>query len=60
MKNLGDYHDLYVQADTLQFADIFENFKNMCLRIYRLDPAYFVSAHGVGWEACLKRTKVKL
>ena len=60
IKNLGDYHDLYVQTDTLQLADIFENFRKMCLDIYRLDPAYFVSAPGLAWEACLKKTKVKL
>ena len=60
MKNLGDYHDLYVQGDTLQLADIFKNFRKMCLNIYRVDPAYFVSAPGLAWEACLKKTKVKL
>ena len=59
-KNLGNYHDLYVQTDTLQLADIFEIFRKMCLDIYWLNPAYFVSAPGLAWEACLKKTKVKL
>ena len=46
MINLGDYHDLYVQSNTLLLADIFENFRNMSLKIYGLDPAYFVSLPG--------------
>ena len=47
IKNLGEYHDLYVQNDTLLLSDIFENFRNMCLSIYKLDPVYFVSAPGL-------------
>ena len=43
MKHLGDYHDLYVQGDILLFADVFENFRNMCLETYDRDPAYFLS-----------------
>ena len=42
-----EYHDLYVQSDTLLLADVFENFRNMCLDIYGLDPTYFVSAPGL-------------
>ena len=60
LKNLGDYHDLYVQCDTLLLADVFENFRNKCIEIYKLDPAHFSSAPGLAWEACLKRTGVKL
>ena len=56
INNLGEYHDLYVQSDTLLLADVFENFRNMCLEIYELDPVYFVSAPGLVWQACLKRT----
>ena len=41
-------------------ADVFENFRNMCLEIYELDPVYFVSAPGLAWQACLKKTGVKL
>ena len=59
-KNLGDYHDLYVPSDTLLLADVFENFKNMCIKVYELDPAYFLSAPGLAWQACLKKTEVKL
>ena len=60
MKNLREYHDLYVQSDTLLLADVFENFRNMCLKIYELDPAKFLSAPGLAWQAALKKTKVKL
>ena len=41
IKNLEEYHDLYVQSDTLLLADVFENFEKMCLKIYELDPANF-------------------
>ena len=60
MNYLGDYHDLYVQSDTLLLADVFENFRNMCLETYELDPAYFLSLPGLAWQACLKMTGVKL
>ena len=60
IKNLGEYHDLYVQSNTLLLADVFENFRNMCLEIYELDPAKFLSAPGLAWQAALKKTKVKL
>ena len=45
-KNLGDYHDLYVQSDTLLLADVFEIFRNKCNEIYELHPPYFLSASG--------------
>ena len=60
IKNLGEYQDLYVQRDTVLLSFAFENFKNMCLNIYELDPTYFVSAPGLAWQACLKRKEVKL
>ena len=59
-KNLGKYHDFYVQSDTSLLADVFENFRNMCIKIYELDPAKFISAPGLAWQAALKMTKVKL
>ena len=59
IKNLGEYHDLYV-TDTLLLADIFENFRNMCLSIYELDLVYFLSAPGLAWQGYLKKTKVEL
>ena len=60
IKNLGEYHDLYVQNDTLLLADVYENFRDMCLNIYELDPAYFVSASGLAWQTCIKKTKAEL
>ena len=59
-KNLGDYHDLYFQSDTLLLADVFENFRNMRIKVYELDLAHFLSAPGLAWQACLKKTEVKL
>ena len=60
LKNLGEYHDLYVQRDTLLLADVFENFRNMCIKVYELDPAHFLSLPGLAWQAFLKKTNVKL
>ena len=60
IKDIGGYTDLYVQSDTLQLADVFENFRNMCLKIYELDPSKFVSAPNLAWHACLKKTNIKL
>ena len=60
INNRGEYYDLYVQSDTLLLTDIFENFRNMCPEIYERDPVNFVSAPGLAWQACLKKTEVKL
>ena len=60
IKTLGEYHDLYIKIDTLLLADMFEDFRNKCLEIYELDPIYFVSAPGLAWQACLKKTRAKL
>ena len=60
LKNFGKYHDLYAQSDTLLLADVFENFSNMCLKTYELDPAHFLSLPGLAWQACFKKINVKL
>ena len=59
-KNRFEYHDLYVLCDTLLLAEVFENFRDKCIEIYGLDPAHFLSAPGLAWQACLKKTKVEL
>ena len=51
IKNLGEYHDLYVQSD------VFGNFRNKGIGIYELDPGYFLLAHGLAWQTCLKKQK---
>ena len=60
MNNLGEYHDLYMQSVTLLLADIFENFRNKFIEKYEPDPAYFLSAPGLTWQACLKKTGLEL
>ena len=60
LENLGDCHDLYVQSDTLLLADVFENFRDMCIKEYELDPAHFLSLSGLAWQACLKKTNIEL
>ena len=47
IQDLGEYHDLYVQSETLQLADVFEKFREKCIKIYQLDPAHFVSTSGL-------------
>ena len=59
-KNLGDYHSLHVQSDTLLLGDVFENSRNKCIEIYELDSAQFLSAPGLAWQSCLKKTELKL
>ena len=49
IKNLGEYHDLYVQCDTFLLPDVFENFINKVIEIYKLDPAHFLSTLGLAW-----------
>ena len=60
MKTMGDYHDLYLKSDVLLFADVFEEFRTVCLENYDLDPAWYFTAPGLAWYAALKITKIKL
>ena len=53
IKHLGEYHDLYLNSDTLLSADVCGNFKKMCLKIYHLDSVKFLSAPGLAWESAL-------
>ena len=60
IKHLGDYHYLYVESNALLLADVFENFRNICLKRYELDPAKILLAPGLAWQASTKKTKIKL
>ena len=51
---------MHIQCDTLLLADVFENFREKCIEIYGLDPAHILSAPGLAWSACLKKSGVKL
>ena len=58
--NLGDYHDLYLRTDVVLLANVYEAFRDTCLKHYKLDPAHFYTSPGLAWKACLKRTGIKL
>ena len=60
IKNFGEYHDLYVQCDTLLLADIFKHFRDKCIEIYGLDSGHVLTAPILAWQACLQKTKVEL
>ena len=60
IKNLGEYHDLYLKTDVLLLCNVFESFRNTCLQHYQLDPAHFYTSPGLAWQACLKKTGVRL
>ena len=60
IKNWGEDHDLYVQSDTLLLPEVFDNFWNMCLEKYELDPAGFFSVSGLAWQRTLRITNVIL
>ena len=60
VKNLGEYHHLYAQCNTFLLAVVFENLRNKCIEIYKLDPTHFLSEPRLAWQAFLKKTKVEL
>ena len=57
---MGDYHDVYLKSDVLLLADVFESFRKTALETYKLDPAHYITAPGLSWDAMLKLTKVRL
>ena len=59
-QTLGDYHDLYVETDVALLADVFKNFRTLCLDQYGLDPAHFYTSPGLSWNALLKKTGIEL
>ncbi|GFU97766.1 uncharacterized protein TNCV_2532391 [Trichonephila clavipes] len=60
IKTLGEYSDLYVKTDILIPADIIEHFRDVCLKTYKLDPAWHFTAPGLSWDAMLKTAKIEL
>ena len=60
LKNMGEYHDLYLKSDILLLADVFENFRKTCLEYYKLDPCHYFTSPGLSWDAMLKMTNIKL
>ena len=60
LKNVGECQNLYLKSSTLLLNDFFKNFRKMCLKIYELDPAKFLSAPGLEWQAVLNKAVVKL
>ena len=60
MKTFKEYHELYNITDVLLLADVFENFRDLCLKIYGLDPVYYFTAPQLAWDACLKITDIDL
>ena len=60
LKNMGEYHDLYLASDILLLADVFENFRKTCLKYYKLDPCHYFTSPGSSWDAMLKMTNIKL
>ena len=59
-KTLGDYCDLYVKTDAVLLADVFENFRKVCMEEYGLDPAHYYTAPDLSWDALVKKTGVEL
>ena len=60
IESMKDYHNLYNPSDVLLLADISENFRNICMNHYELDPAWYFSAPGLAWDAALTITKAQL
>ena len=60
IRDLGDYHDLYLRTDVVLLANVYEAFRDTFLKHYKLDPAHFYTSPGLPWKAYLKRTGIKL
>ena len=60
LKNLGEYHDLYLKTDVLLLSNVFEAFRNECSEYFKLDPAHFYGSPGLAWQASLKKMGVRL
>ena len=60
LKNMGEYHDLYLKTDVLLLTDVFESFRKTCLAYYKLDPLHYITSPGLAWDAMLKMTGINL
>ena len=60
LRNLGEWTDVYLKTDVLLLCSVFENFRDVILREFQLDPAHFYSSPGLSWSAMLKMTKIEL
>ena len=60
IKTIQDYHDLHLKSDVLLLADVFENFRNVCMKNYGLDPTWYYTSPSLALDAMLKLTEVKL
>lgn len=58
-KNMGDYHDIYLKSHVTLLGDVFQTFRETCLKSYELDPAHYFTAPGLSWDALLKYTKAQ-
>ena len=60
IRNMGEYHDLYLRTDVILLANVFKSFRRVCLENYGLDPSHFYTAPELAWKACLKKTGIRL
>ena len=60
IKNMGEYHDLYLKTDVLLLTDAFEHFRDMCLSYYGLDPVYYYTLPNFAFDAMLKLTGIEI
>ena len=60
IRNMGEYHDLYLRTDVVLLANVLESSRRVCLENYGLDPSHFYTAPGLAWKACLKKTGIRL
>ena len=57
---MGEYRDSYLKTDVLLLTDVFENFRNSCMKSYGLDPAYYMTLPSFAWDAMLKKINITL
>ena len=55
LKGMGEYHDLHLKTDALPLTDVFEHFRNLCMKCYGLDLAYHMTLPNFAWDAMLEK-----